>query len=79
MPKNIHVTRMTFITDSHDFFTILETVDDHYEVYTVNLDDPDPYLEGPLLKYSFSEVKSQQIKTFHVRGSSKKERVNLNK
>ena len=44
---------MTFLTDTHDFFTILETIDDHYEVYTVNLDSPDPYLEGPLFKYSF--------------------------
>ena len=79
---------MTYLTDTHDFFTILETLDDHYEVYTVNLDDPDPYLEGPLLKYSFSEVENtttkgtkhnNQIKRFHVRGSSKKERVNLNK
>lgn len=52
---------MTFLTDTHDFFTILETIDDHYEVYTVNLDSPDPYLEGPLFKYSFSDCDNKQI------------------
>jgi hypothetical protein len=48
-------------------------------LFTIDLDSDDPYVEGPILKYSFDTVQSKLAKGFHVRGSSRKEKINLNK
>tara|TARA_B110000285_G_C14900003_1_gene502770 strand:+ start:178 stop:591 length:414 start_codon:yes stop_codon:yes gene_type:complete len=66
------------LTDTHDLYAICE-VELGYEVYNVDLDSVNPYLEGPVLKYSFESVKNQELLSFHVRASSRKEKINLNK
>jgi hypothetical protein len=45
----------TFLTDTHDLYAICE-IQNGFEVYNIDLDDPDPFLEGPLLKYSSEQV-----------------------
>lgn len=69
----------TFLTDTHDFYVLVETLDDHFEIYTIDLDSHYPLVEKPILRYSFDQVKAQKPKGFHVRGSSRKEKINLNK
>ena len=50
-----------------------------HEIYRVNLDDPNPIVMGPILQYPFMDVESKAITGFHVRGSTEKEKINLNK
>lgn len=69
----------TFLTDTHDFYCCCETNDDNYAIYTIDLDSDEPYVEGPILQYSFMTVKNEIACGFHVRGSSRKEKINLNK
>ena len=69
----------TFLTDTHDLYIIVETKNQFNVIYHINLDSANPMLEGPILKYPFSDVDDKQISSFHVRGSSSKEKVNLNK
>ena len=69
----------TFLTDTHDLFVITMTYDDYYNIYRIDLDAREPFLIGPILRYSFQEVNNDELKSFHVRGSSKKEKINLNK
>lgn len=69
----------TFLTDSHDVFIHCETFDGNNEVYNIDLDSETPYIEGPLFIYSYSDVNNQPITDFHVRASSRKEKINLNK
>lgn len=45
-----------FLTDTHDYFCIIETIVG-YELYNIDLDSVEPYLEGPLLQYTFESVK----------------------
>lgn len=77
MPKHTRHCAATFLTDTHDFFCVSETLDDHFEILHIDLDDPNPRLRS-ILKYSFEEVDSQAVEAFHCRGSSRKERVDLN-
>lgn len=67
------------LTDTHDFFAIIETTDDHFEVYHIDLDSSEPKLNGPIVRYSFDHVDDEPLKGFHARGSSHKEKINLNK
>jgi hypothetical protein len=55
------------------------TYDNFYNIYRIDLDAREPYLIGPILKYSFEDVERGELMSFHVRGSSKKEKINLNK
>ena len=71
----------TFLTDTHDLYIAAETEDDFFEFFHLDLDDDNPMLNGPILRYSYSKVGgeySSVLKGFHVRGSSKKEKINLN-
>jgi hypothetical protein len=77
MPKNIHFVVETFITDTKDFFCIAETTDNHFELFQVDLDDPNPRLRS-IHRYTFDEVHGNQVNAFHCRGSSHKEKVDLN-
>jgi hypothetical protein len=67
------------LTDTHDFYTLCETNDEHMEVYTIDLDCDDPFINGPILRYGFETVNHKLVSGFHVRGSSRKEKINLNK
>lgn len=69
----------TFLTDTHDFYVTVETKEKNFEVFTLDLDSSDPQIQGPILKYPFEKVQGKQIKGIHVRGSSRKEKINLNK
>ena len=68
----------TFLTDTHDLFIVVES-EIGLEMYNIDLDSPHPFLEGPLFKYTFKEVHFQTLTDFHVRASSRKEKINLNK
>lgn len=57
----------------------METLDDHFEVYHIDLDDMDPVLQGPILRYPFKRVNEEKITAFHCRGGSQKEKINLNR
>lgn len=78
LPKHVIRCDFTFLTDTHDLYAICE-IDEGYEVYNVDLDSMNPYLEGPILRYSYGEVGNQELLSFHVRASSRKEKINLNK
>jgi hypothetical protein len=79
LPKIVSIISHTFLTDTHDFYCFVETLDDHFEIYTIDLDSHFPEVQGPILRYSFEKVSAFQAKGFHVRGSSRKEKINLNK
>ena len=49
------------------------------EMYNIDLDSPEPFLEGPLFEYKFEDVEGMPLNDFHVRASSRKEKINLNK
>ena len=69
----------TFLTDTHECFIIVETLEDTYEIYQINLDSEDPRINSPIFKYSFDDVDGTLLNGFHARGSSSKEKINLNK
>ena len=73
------VVNHTFLTDTHDLFAHVETNDEHFETYNIDLDSPDPRIEGPLARYHFNVVKHMPAKQFHTRASSRKEKIDLNK
>ena len=56
MPEQASKIGATFLADSHDLYVVLETVDEYFEIYQIDLDSNDPSLIGPLIKYSFGEV-----------------------
>jgi hypothetical protein len=43
------------------------------------MDDEDPRITSPIFKYSFDDVDGALLNGFHARGSSSKEKINLNK
>ena len=47
-----------FLTDTHDYYCMIETLQG-YELYNIDLDSKEPYLNGPLLKYAFESVYNQ--------------------
>jgi hypothetical protein len=77
MPKRTRECSESFLTDTHDFFCVSETLDDEFEICRIDLDDPNPRLRS-LFRYSFDEVGGQAVQAFHCRGSSHKEKINLN-
>lgn len=79
MPKNTSKAVATFLADSHDLYIVLETIDQYFEVYQIDLDSSDPKLLGPIVKYSFDEVGDKPLLAFHARSSSAKDKINLNK
>lgn len=79
LPDYVSRITHTFLTDTHDFFVTVETKEQNFEVFTIDFDAMDPVVTGPILKYPFSKVDGKQIKGIHVRGSSRKEKINLNK
>jgi hypothetical protein len=79
MPSHIKYISHTFLSDTHDFYCICETNNQMFEFYNIDLDSPDPVIVGPLLKYPFAKVDSNKVTGFHTRGSSRKEKINLNK
>ena len=50
LPESVIRVSQTFLTDTHDLYANCE-IENGYEVYNIDLDSPNPYLEGPLLKY----------------------------
>jgi hypothetical protein len=79
MPEHVSVVNHTFLTDTHDFFAHVETNDQHFETYLIDLDSADPRLIGPVARYHFNLVSFKRAAQFHTRASSIKEKVNLNK
>lgn len=58
MPKDrVHFVAESFLTDTHDFFCIAETLDNHFEIFHIDLDSPNPMLKS-IMKYHFDEVQS---------------------
>lgn len=78
-PAHITVILQTFLTDTHDFYAIVETQDEYFETYHIDLDQTEPRLNGPIIKYSFKDVNNELLIGFHARASSHKEKINLNK
>ena len=79
VPEDITYISHTFLSDTHDFYCICETRDKLFKVYNINLDSDYPKLEDPILTYPFDLVGSESVTGFHCRGSSHKEKINLNK
>lgn len=79
VPDNVTFISHTFLSDTHDFYCVCETKDEMFEIYNIDLDSSDPLISKPILSYSFSEVESEHVNGFHARGSSRKEKINLNK
>ena len=79
MPAKVSRIVDTFLTDTHDMYTIVETYQEEFQIYHIDLDSPDPRLQGPIFEYGFDLVGAKLLQSFHVRGSSKKEKINLNK
>lgn len=69
----------TNLTDTHDFYTIVETTEKRFEIYHINMDSRNPVIDGPLNSWSFESVNESRLDSMHVRGSSDKEKINLNK
>ena len=70
----------TFLTDTHDLYVAIETLNYQYEIYHINLDLDDPRVSHqPLFRYDFDEIDHAPLSEFQVRSSSKKEKINLNK
>jgi hypothetical protein len=67
------------VSDTHDFYCICETDDEQFKVYNINMDSEFPQFEDPILTYPFEFVDSEAVTGFHCRGSSRKEKINLNK
>lgn len=51
LPKHTICCHQTFLTDTHDFYCLCET-EEGYELYNIDLDSLEPYLDGPLFHYS---------------------------
>ena len=67
----------SFLTDTHDYFCVVETENSTFEIYHIDLDSSDPRIKC-IHSYPFSEVGGKKIVNFHCRGSSHKEKINLN-
>lgn len=80
----------TFITDTKDLFILIRD-QNHYLLYTIDLDKTnfkeiddatniqDAFkLSEPILKYHENSVNFQNVLAFHVRGSSRKEKIDMN-
>ena len=78
LPPYVTVIQATFLTDTHDAFIITETCEDMYEIFHLNLDSVNPIINS-ICKYSFDDVHGEILTSFHVRGSSSKEKIRLNK
>ena len=50
LPKSVIRCSATFLTDTHDLYIICE-IENGFEVYNLDLDSNDPFIEGPVLKY----------------------------
>ena len=80
LPSHVSIVCSTFLSDNQDCFILVETNDEYFEVYQIDLDHPDPRVsKEPVLRYPFTKVNSKIVSYFHVRGSSHKEKINLNK
>lgn len=79
MPKQVSVITHTYISDTSDVYILCETTDDHFEAYHIDLDSPDPVLNGPVMRYCFTKVAGLPVTNFHARPSSHKEKIDLNK
>ena len=79
LPENVMVINHTFVTDTHDLFAHVESNDEHFETYQIDLDSADPRFVGPLARYPFETVNYKRAARFHTRASSIKEKINLNK
>lgn len=53
LPHHVSRIKKTFLTDTHDFYTLCETKDEHMEVYTIDFDSDNPFINGPILRYDF--------------------------
>ena len=78
LPRFVSKVCSTFLTETYDFYCIAETDSNEFHVYHIDLDRPDPEVQR-ILAYGFSQVDSKNVVGFHVRGSSKKETIDLNK
>ena len=80
----------TFITDTKDLFVLIRD-QNHYLVYTIDLDktnfkeidDATDIISAfrlgePILKYHEESVNFKNVLAFHVRGSSRKEKIDMN-
>lgn len=83
LPERVTIVCSTFLTDTHDFYAVVETIDEFFEIYHINLDSRNPDLnaglQAPIHSFCFQKVGYKQIDGYHVRGSSSKEKINLNK
>jgi hypothetical protein len=60
LPENVAVINHTFLTDTHDLFAHVESNDEHFETYHIDLDSADPRLIGPLARYHFNIVSNKR-------------------
>lgn len=81
----------TYVTETNDLFVCVQD-DDMYKLYMMDLDysiehefvdkasegELEPYTFKMILQYHDSVVNLEQMSQLHVRGSSKKEKLDLN-
>ena len=62
MPAKVKSIAQSFITDSYDLYIAVESKEDDgtdiFEIYSLNLDLDNPVIEGPILSYPWSKVRS---------------------
>ena len=62
MPAKVKNISQSFITDSYDLFIAVESKEedgtDVFEIYSLDLDEDNPVIVGPIFSYAWSEVRS---------------------
>jgi hypothetical protein len=62
MPAKVKNISQSFITDSYDLYIAVESKEedgtDVFEIYWLNLDQDNPVIQGPILAYPWSKVRS---------------------
>ena len=69
----------TFLTDTYDLYVITETREETFATYHIDLSLEQPRVSEAIFEYPLASVGGKAVTSFHVRGSSDKEKINLNK
>ena len=51
LPEHIAIVQRSFLTDTHDYYCIAETKNNDVEIYHIDLDCPNPIVNGPIFRY----------------------------
>lgn len=77
LPEDTVICSHTFLTDTTDLYIHTETYNNECKILHVDLDDDNPKI-NLVFSYPRQRVRNKALINFHVRGSSAKEKINLN-